>query len=178
MSQWKKWFCVLAMLLPLGVQAASKDEVDIRVDSVLREFFRSNPMYKSLGEKAYGILVFPSVLKAGLVVGGEYGEGALTKDGKITDYYSTTSASFGFQIGAEERSEIIMFMDKDAFDSFKKGNGWSAGVDGSITVLNIGLGKVLNTDSIQDPIIAFVYSNKGFMGNFSLEGTKFTKTYR
>ena len=178
MSQWKSWLCVLAMLLPLGVQAATKDEVDIRVDSVLKEFFRSNPMYSSLGAKAYGILVFPSILKAGLIVGGEYGEGALTKDGKVTDYYSTMSASIGLQIGAEERSEIIMFMDKTAFEDFKKSDGWSAGVDGSIAVMNVGLGKVLNTDTIQDPIIAFVFSNKGFMGNFSLEGTKFTKTYR
>ena len=112
------------------------------------------------------------------MVGGEYGEGALRIGDKNVEYYSIASASFGLQIGAQARSEVILFMDKNALENFRNHDGWSAGVDGSIAVIDSGAGKGVSTETAKEPIIAFIFSNKGLMGNLSLEGSKFSKIVR
>ena len=160
------------------VQAASKAEIDSDVQFALTAFYNLSPGHKELATKAAGILVFPSVMKAGFFVGGDYGEGALLVGGKTTDYYSTAAISFGLQLGAQSRSEVILFMDKDTLENFRVHDGWAAGLDGSVAVIDNGAGKGINTETAKEPIIAFIFSNKGLMGNLSLEGSKFSKIYR
>ena len=169
---------LICLVIAGSANAASKEEIDADVKDVLKDFYYLSAGNKELADKAAGILVFPSVVKAGIMVGGQYGEGSLQVDGKIVDYYSTFSASIGLQLGAQERAEIILFMDKAALDKFRSSDGWNAGVDGSIAVIDTGTGKGLSTETIKDPIIAIILRNRGLMANLSFEGAKFSKINR
>ena len=179
--KFSKFFSVLFLFILLTsniVQAASKAEIDTDVQFALTAFYNLSPGNKELASKAAGILVFPSIMKAGFLVGGDYGEGALQVGGKTVDYFSTAAISFGLQLGAQSRSEVILFMDKDTLENFRVHDGWAAGLDGSVAVIDSGAGKGINTETAKEPIIAFIFSNKGLMGNLSLEGSKFSKIYR
>jgi len=169
---------MMLLLSPLSLQAASKSNIDTQVNKTPKEFLKTNPKYDVLANQPYGFLVFPSISKAGLILGGEYGEGALLRESKVVDYYSTISASIGLQIGSEVHTEIIMFMNKDSYDKFQAGTGLSAGVESGIAFFNKGEAKSFSTNSVDASVLVFVYGNKGFMGNVSLEGSKFTKLTR
>ena len=169
---------LLLLSYSVAVQAANQEEIDADVKDVLKDFIYLSAGNKELLGKANGILVFPSVVKAGFVVGGQYGEGSLQINGKVVGYYSIASASVGLQLGAQERAEIILFMDKSALDKFVASDGWSAGVDGSIAVVDSGSGKGLSTETIKDPIIAIIMRNRGLMANLSFEGAKISKIDR
>jgi lipid-binding SYLF domain-containing protein len=121
------------------------------------------------------VLVFPKVYKAGIGIGGEYGEGALRIGGKTVDYYNTVAASIGFQLGAQAKTIILVFMEKDALKKFRASEGWEVGVDGSVAIIDIGAGGTIDSTTIKDPIVGFVLSQKGLMFNLTLEGSKFTK---
>jgi lipid-binding SYLF domain-containing protein len=127
---------------------------------------------------AKGVLVLPNVVKAGFVVGGSYGEGALRIGGKTVDYYNTLAASWGFLAGAQSVRVIIVFMQEDALNKFRASQGWEAGVDGSVTLVNVGAAGTIDTTNIKDPIVGFVFGNKGLMADLSLTGTKYTKIQR
>ena len=118
------------------------------------------------------------MIKAGIGIGGEYGEGALLLDGKTVDYYSTASASIGLQFGAQKKTQLVLFMSKAALEKFRNSDGWEAGVDGSVAIAEFGAGGDIDTKTIQSPIIGFVFSNKGLMYNLSLEGSKISKLNR
>jgi len=165
----------LLLLVPIFSFAASKEEIDAKVQETVKTFYQFSSAGESLANKSAGILVFPSIIKAGFVAGGEYGEGALLVDGKIKDYYNTAGGSFGFQLGVQDRSEVIIFMTKDALDNFEHSGGWDAGVDGSIAVTTLGAGKDFSIESIKEPVVAFAFSYKGLMGNLTLEGSKITR---
>jgi len=158
--------------------AASATEIDIKVDAALRNFTNNVPAGGEFLKKAVGVLAFPSVIKAGFGIGGEYGEGALRVGGKSVDYYSTAAASIGFQIGAQSKTVILVFLEHQALDEFRRSEGWKAGVDGSVAVVKWGVGGDINTTDIKDPIVGFVFNNKGLMYNLTLEGAKFTKLVR
>ena len=160
---------------PQQAVAASAQELEIKVDAALEQFRAKIKGADTFLSSANGILVFPSVFKAGFVLGGEYGEGALRIDGKTVDYYNTAGASFGFQIGAQTKTIVVAFMQQQALDSFRSSMGWEAGVDGSVALIEIGVGGSLDSNNIRDPIIGFVFGNKGLMYNLTLEGSKFTK---
>jgi lipid-binding SYLF domain-containing protein len=169
---------IMVFFITTNAAAASKAEIDTDVQFALTTFYNLSPSHKELASKAAGVLVFPSVMKAGFFVGGDYGEGALLVGGKAVDYYSTAAISFGLQLGAQSRSEVILFMDKESLENFRLHDGWAAGLDGSVAVIDSGAGKGVNTETLKDPIIAVIFSNKGLMGNLSLEGSKFSKIYR
>ncbi len=116
--------------------------------------------------------------KAGFGIGGSYGEGVLIVGGNPAGYYNIVSASFGFQMGAQAQTLIIMFMTEQSLASFRSAYGWKAGVDGSIVVATLGAGGTIDTDTLTSPIIAFVLDPKGLMYSLSLEGSKFTKIER
>ena len=120
----------------------------------------------------------PKVIKAGFGVGGEYGEGALLVKGETVEYYSTAAASIGFQLGAQQKSQVILFMNDDVLKNFRDSDGWEAGVDGSVAVAELGAGGELSSNTAQEPIIGFIFSNKGLMYNLTLEGSKMTKLVR
>ncbi len=159
-------------------EAASAIEIDIRIDSAIQRFRTEVPGSGEFLKRARGLLVFPSVIKAGFGIGGEYGEGALRIGGKTVQYYSTAAASIGFQLGAQSKTVILVFLQNDALTSFRNSNGWKAGVDGSVAVIKWGVGEDINTTNIKDPIVGFVFNNKGLMYNLTLEGSKFTKLSR
>jgi lipid-binding SYLF domain-containing protein len=167
----------IASLAP-AVQAASGAEIDADVNATLTKFFNRIDGSRALASKANGILVFPSVVKAGIGIGGEYGEGALRVGGRTVAYYSTVSASFGFQLGVQERSIVIMFMTPDALERFERSNGWQAGVDGSIAIVTLGVGGSIDTTKIRKPVIGFILDPKGLMYNLTLEGSKITRIDR
>jgi lipid-binding SYLF domain-containing protein len=166
---------LLAVAGPRVALAASKTEIDIKVNASLEQFRKDVTGGAAFLEKAEGVLVFPEVLKAGFGVGGEYGEGALVIGGATADYYSTASASIGFQLGAQVKTIILVFLSRDALEKFRNSAGFEVGVDGSVALIELGVGEDINTRTIQDPIVGFVLSNKGLMYNLTLEGSKITR---
>ena len=167
-----------ALVHPAPAQAASAEEINIKVDAALDRFRKEVSGGGEFLKKAEGVLVFPSVLKGGFVVGGEYGEGALRIGGKTVEYYSTAAASIGFQLGAQSKTIVLVFLAAEALKNFRNSKGWKAGVDGSVAVVEWGMGEDINTVDIEDPIVGFVFGNKGLMFNLTLEGAKFTKIRR
>lgn len=163
------------MLLLNVAQAESAKVIDTKVDETLITFDKDIKGGQEFIRNAKGVLVFPSVLKAGMGIGGEYGEGALRINGKTVDYYSTAAASFGLQLGAQSKSIILVFMQDQALKDFRNSHGWKAGVDGSVALIKVGAGGSLDTENIKDPIVGFVFGQKGLMYNLTLEGSKFTK---
>ena len=171
----KPIFLIFLLSLSNVIFAASKIEIDAEIDEALEFLYKESPAAKTLAAKAKGILVFPSIVKAGWVFGGSYGEGALLVNEKKVNYYNNISGSLGFQFGIEKRSEIIMFLEQSALDNFKKNDGWDGGADGSIAIATFGAGMDVTVENIKDPIISFIFSPKGLMVNASVEGTKITK---
>jgi lipid-binding SYLF domain-containing protein len=167
-------FC-FAVFQSGNVFAATAKEINVSVDVTLKNFYKNVKGAKECFKKAKGILVFPSVYKAGFGFGGEYGEGALRIKGKTVDYYSTVAGSFGFQLGAQKKTLILVFMQKEALNNFRISSGWKAGVDGSVALVTVGIGGSIDTTNIKDPIIAFALDQKGLMYNLTIEGSKFSK---
>jgi lipid-binding SYLF domain-containing protein len=153
-------------------------EIDVSVDVTLERFNKEVPGASSFIKKAKAVLVFPSVIKVGIGIGGEYGEGALRIGGKTVEYYSTMAASIGFQLGAQAKSIVLAFLSGDALKQFRNSDGWKAGVDGSVALISLGMGDSLDTTNVKDPIVAFVFGQKGLMYNLTLEGSKFSKLNR
>lgn len=158
--------------------AASAAEINAGADTTLERFYTHVTDGKKLAQRAKGVLVFPGIFKAGLGLGGEYGEGALRIKGKTVDYYNTAAASIGFQLGVEKKSIVILFMEEGALSKFRNSSGWKAGVDASIAVITIGAGGAMDTSKLDQPILAFVFNQKGLMYNLTLEGAKFSKISR
>jgi lipid-binding SYLF domain-containing protein len=155
--------------------ASKRQEIDAGFDATLNKLYASANGSRELAAKAQGILIFPNVLAAGVLVGGEYGEGALRVGDTKSGYYSTATGSFGLQLGAQSKAVIFLFMTKDALDKFRNSKGWTAGVDGSVALAKIGANGNVDTSSATAPIIGFVLTNAGLMANLSLEGTKISK---
>jgi lipid-binding SYLF domain-containing protein len=155
--------------------AATAREINVSVDVTLKNFYKNVKGAKEYLKTAKGVLVFPSVYKAGFGIGGEYGEGALRIGGKTVEYFSTVAGSFGFQLGAQKKTLILVFTQKEALKSFRESNGWKAGVDGSVALVTVGIGGSIDTTNIKDPIVAFAFDQKGLMYNLTIEGSKFSK---
>ena len=159
-------------------KAASAGEINAGVNATLDRFYRVVPGARELVAKASGTLVFPTIIKAGVGFGGEYGEGAMRIGGRTAGYYNTLAASFGFQLGAQARSVIIAFMTPEALSSFRRIDGWKVGVDGSVAIITIGAGGSIDTDKITSPVVGFVLDPKGLMYNLTLEGSKISRISR
>lgn len=155
-----------------SARAASKAELDAEVREAVQDFYRHTSAGKELAARASGMLVFPNVLKAGVGIGGEYGEGALLVAGKPVAYYNIAAASIGFQLGAQARSQIVLFMTPGALSKFRASKGWKAGVDGSVALATLGAGGAVDSETARKPIIGFIFSNKGLMYNLTFEGSK------
>jgi lipid-binding SYLF domain-containing protein len=166
---------VMSGWLSSPASAASAREIDVSVDVALERFEQEVKGSKSFLKSAKGVLVFPHVLKAGVGFGGEYGEGALRIDGKTVDYYNTAAGSFGFQFGAQAKTIVLVFLDADTLKRFRESEGWKAGVDGSVALVTLGAGGDIDTTKLKDPIVGFVFGQKGLMYNLTFEGSKFTK---
>ena len=166
---------ILGAFFASAAHAATAKEIDVSVDVALKRFNTEVKGAKEFLKNAKGVLVFPSVYKAGFVIGGEYGEGALRIGGKTVDYYNTVAGSWGLQIGGQKKTVILVFMQDEALKKFRAASGWKAGVDGSVALITVGAGEAIDTTNIKDPIVGFVFGQKGLMANLTLEGSKYTK---
>lgn len=175
----RKLFLALLVVWMVGLVtpgwAATKDEIEHNADVTLHRFYEEVKEGKKLAQDAKGVLVFPNVYKAGIGLGGEYGEGALRVKGKTVDYYSTAAASLGLQLGIQKKSIVVLFMQAEALKKFRSSSGWKAGVDASIAVVSVGAGGAMDTSKYKEPILGFIINQKGLMYNLTLEGAKFTK---
>jgi lipid-binding SYLF domain-containing protein len=170
-------FSALALLVP-GVAAAAdttKESLDKEVKASLNALYANEPGAKALGAKAKGILVFPTMRKAGLIVGGQHGEGALLKKGKIADYYSSSAISVGFEAGAQSFSYALFFMTDEALNKFEKSDGFELGAEANVVFVDAGAGAGAGTATTGAPVYGFVFGQKGLMAGVSLQGTKITK---
>jgi lipid-binding SYLF domain-containing protein len=171
-------FAVTSAVGSAGALASSRFEIDSQVSSTLRSFSWRVGGAQELLARSAAVLVFPTVVKAGFGFGGEYGEGALLIHGRTVDYYNTVSASVGFQLGAQARSVIILFMTPDALAAFRRVYGFKVGVDGSVALITVGVGGSVDTSKIASPIVGFIFDGKGLMYNLTLEGSKITRISR
>lgn len=158
-----------------GANANKRREIDASVNGALDKMYASVKGSRELVNKARGVLVFPSVLQAGFIVGGEYGEGALRVGGATRGYYNTVTASLGLQIGAQSKAIIFLFMTQDALDKFQRTDGWTAGADASVALVKIGANGAVDLNTATSPVEVIVMTNAGLMANLNIEGTKVTK---
>jgi len=166
---------LLAVFMTTSVLAASGAKIDRASDEALQVFRDDIPGAEIFIQQAAGYLVFPRVIKVGIGVGAETGEGALRVGGRTVDYYRTTSGSIGLQLGAQAKSIVIAFMTKESLQKFRNSDGWKVGVDGSVALIDMGGGKTIDSDNVRDPVVGFIFGSKGLMYNLTLEGSKFSK---
>jgi lipid-binding SYLF domain-containing protein len=159
----------------MGDQKDKRRTIDAGVDSPLTRLDNVVPGARELVGKSNGLLVFPTVINAGIGLGGQYGEGALRVGGKSVGYYSTASASVGLQAGAQSKAIVFLFMTADALDRFRSSEGWSAGADASVAVLKVGANGNVDTGTATGQINAFVLTNGGLMAGATVDGTKVTR---
>jgi lipid-binding SYLF domain-containing protein len=162
-------------LPPVTARADSAAEIDIKTDAALKQFVASVDGAQVFLDNAKGVLVFPSVFRLGFFFGGGYGEGALRIDGRTVDYYNVVAGSWGLQIGAQTQTVIIVFIEQAALDQFRASKGWEVGVDGSVALVEFGGAASVTTMNAKDPIVGFIFNNKGLMVALTLEGSKITK---
>jgi len=155
--------------------AATAKEIDTKVDAAL-QLFNEVKGGTELLQKAKGVLVLPGIIKAGLIVGGEYGEGALRVGGKTVDYYSIGAGSLGLQIGGQRKNVIICFMKEEVLSKFRASAGWKVAGDGSAAAFQAGAG--VSIDMLEDTVVTVIFGQKGLMANITIEGAKLTKIVR
>ncbi len=165
---------VLVLSPAVSSYAATAREIDVSVDVALERFQKEVKGAQAFINSAKALLVLPKIVKGGFFVGGEYGEGALRIGGKSVAYYNIASASFGLTFGGQQKDVIIAFMTDDALNKFRKSENWEAGIDGNIALIE-GVGAEINTETIKDPIVGFVFGVKGLMADASFKGSKITK---
>ncbi|SAK55090.1 BPSL1445 family SYLF domain-containing lipoprotein [Caballeronia ptereochthonis] len=155
--------------------ADERRSIDADVDSTIQRLYSTVSGSRELVAKSRGILVFPSVIQAGLIVGAQYGKGSLRVGGSTVGYYSTTSGSFGLQAGAQSKALIFLFMTQDALDKFRNSDGWSAGADASVALVKMGANGAIDTTTATKPVEVIVLTNAGLMADVSLQGTKISR---
>jgi lipid-binding SYLF domain-containing protein len=169
-------FCLIALCL-VSTAFAGPAKIDRESRAALSRLYRVAPETRSLLANAQGILVFPKIYKAGLGVGGEIGKGALYRGGKRVGFYRLASGSFGLQLGAQKRVQVIAFMTPSSYAKFVNGKGFKVGVDGSVVIADIGASGKVDSASFNKPIIGFVLGERGLMYNVTLEGARIWKFY-
>ena len=170
------------VLIGLGgagtAQAATKGEIDRDVEAALENLYKSSPGAKELGKQAKGILVFPKVLKGGFIFGGQYGEGALLKNGETAGYYNTVAASYGLQIGAQVFGYALFFMSDEDLAYVEGSSGWEIGSGPTVVVADAGMAGAFTTTTVRKGVYAFFFRQKGLMAGLGLQGTKISKMKR
>ena len=176
-----KFFSILTLTLPLilstGLSAKSILEIDAAIESSLNRFTEEIQGAESYLEGARGILVIPRMWKAGVLLGFEFGEGALIVDGIKIQYYKALTTSVGLQIGVGSKDLVVLFFDDTAMDNFLYSSGWEVGVDGAVALFSRGAAGAVDSITFKDPIVGFVFGQKGLIAGVSMEGTKFTKIW-
>jgi lipid-binding SYLF domain-containing protein len=155
--------------------AASAREIDRSATQVLTVLYQKTPGAKALADKAVAMLVFPSIVKGGFIIGGQFGDGALRKHGMTVAYYRSVAASYGLQVGVQTYGYVLFFMDDASVQYLDKSDGWELGSGPSLVVLDEGFGKSFSTTTLQKGVYAFIFNQKGLMAGIGLQGSKITK---
>lgn len=171
-------FLLSLVCAPSSGWADSRAEIEEASREALERLLQHAPEAASLLQRAAGVLVFPDLVKVGFGAGGEYGEGALFVDDEAVAYYATAGASFGLQLGAQYKSEVILFMELQALNEFRNSRGWEAGVDAGVVLADVGGGESVDKLTAQDAVVAIVFSNTGLMYHLTLEGSKISRIAR
>jgi lipid-binding SYLF domain-containing protein len=158
-----------------GDNAARRREINSGADQAMTRLFSTARGSKELADRARGILIFPRVLSAGLVVGGEYGDGVLRTGGQPAAYYRVVGGSFGWQIGAQSQAIILMFMTQDALDRFRNSKGWTVGADATVSVARVGASGEIDSNTIKQSVVGFALTNTGLYAGVKLDGSKITR---
>lgn len=168
---------VVSLILTSGTitSHAGSAQIDKSVDEAMGKLFKSSPVAKELASVAKGMLIFPDVVKAGIILGAQFGEGALRKNNATVGYYNTVAASYGLQVGAQKFGYALYFMTDDALEYLEKSSGWEIGVGPSVVVVDAGMAKSLTTTTAKESIYAFFFDQKGLMAGLGLQGSKITK---
>ena len=166
---------IISAFLSINSLAKTAKEIDASVDVAIKRFYKQVGGAEEFIKASKGMLVMPNVVKGAFIIGGEYGEGALRIGGKTVDYYNTVSGSFGLQIGGQSKDIILLFMTDEALKKFRASEGWEAGIDGNVALINVGAGGRADTTTLKDPIVGFVFDAKGLIADISLKGAKFSK---
>ena len=166
---------VTPALLPQVAEAATKADLNHDSETALNSLYASNPAAKAIGAKAKAILIFPSIVKAGLVFGGAYGEGELLSHGVVEHYYNSFSGSWGLQAGAQSYGYVVFLMNEKALKYVHETKGWEIGVGPTVVVVDEGVARNLSTSTLKDDAYAFIFDQKGLMAGVSIEGTKISK---
>jgi len=172
-----KIILVTATALALGTinlqaQAATAEDLKQDAAQALQILYKSHPEAELLSKNARAVLVFPKIIKAGLVFGGSYGEGVMTKGNSFVGYYNSVSASWGWQAGAESYGYVVFLMSNRAVRYLDKSKGWEFGVGPTVVVVNEGVAKNLSTSTLKDDAYAYIFDQQGLMASLSIEGTK------
>ena len=166
---------VLSNVCSGSALAASAREIDNKATQALTTLYKNIPDAKALAAKAKGVLIFPDIVKAGFMVGGQFGDGALRKRGKTVAYYRSLAASYGFQAGAQSFGYVLFFMDEESLKYLDQSDGWEVGTGPSLVVLDQGFAKSLSTTTLQKGVYAIIFNQKGLMGGVGIQGSKITR---
>ena len=170
---------VLAAAITLAANApswaASASQIDREASQSLSMLYKNQPGAKALADKAVAVLVFPSIVKGGFIIAGQFGDGVLRKNGKSVAYYRSLAASYGFQAGAQAFGYVLFFMDDASVRYLDNSDGWEVGTGPSLVVLDAGFGKNFTTTTLQKGVYAFIFDQKGLMGGVGIQGSKITK---
>jgi lipid-binding SYLF domain-containing protein len=167
-----------AIVAALGASvalAASRAVLERDADRALKNLYAKNRTAKLLGEKARAVLVFPNIVKAGFMFGGQIGEGVLERNGRPAGYYSSVAASYGFQAGLQVYGYALFFMNDAALAYLDRSDGWEVGVGPSIVIVDEGMGKSLTSTTLTQDVYAFIFDQRGLMGGVGIQGSKITK---
>ena len=168
-------FFILTFFVNHSAFAASASEINSKVNVALNDLYKNSPGASTLAKDAKAILVFPDILKAGFIIGGQYGDGALRKNGKTVAYYRSVAASYGLQAGVQSFGYVLFFMDNSSLSYLEKSKGWEIGSGPSVVVLDEGFGKKLSSTTLQKGVYAFIFDQKGLMAGIGIEGSKITR---
>lgn len=165
-------------LAPKVAMAASAAELNRDGAEALQQLYKTNPFAESLSHNAKAILIFPNIVKAGLIFGGSYGEGEMLQNGAVLHYFNSVGGSWGLQAGAQSYAYAVFLMTDEAVKYVSETAGWELGVGPTIVVVDEGMAKNLSTSTLKDDAYAFIFSQQGLMGGISIEGTKITRVSR
>jgi lipid-binding SYLF domain-containing protein len=163
------------VVIPAVSLAASASEINRSATQSLSTLYKNTPGAKALADKAVAVLVFPSIVKGGFIIAGQFGDGALRKNGKTVAYYRSLAASYGFQAGIQAFGYVLFFMDDASLQYLNNTDGWELGTGPSLVVLDEGFGKVFSTTTLQSGVYAFIFDQRGLMGGIGIQGSKITR---
>ena len=163
--------------LPVAARAAGPAQIEQNARAAARQLYANNPEARALAKEAEAVLIFPNIVKAGFVLGGSFGEGALLEQGHVSGFYSTAAASYGFQAGVERFGYALFFMDHEALSYLKRSRGWAIGAGPSVTVLDKGFTKSFSTTDLQKGVYAIFFNQQGLMAGAALQGSKITRIF-